>query len=490
MSGAIAIWLCNGLVTCLIFARLGLRKWRRFKFTMGDWCLVVALVFNGLRVVGDYYTNKYGTPLNTSVRRVIAPAAEDESAGLELTTEEQNGLVLAGKLAIASRIAIVVVFDAGSQSSGSWWVITWSHPYFVGFQSTKPLLQAGITYYNFLADLERPLLMAKMAMADSECRQSAVLGLTFLACILSVFLECEQLKLNWILFPDPEECSYDRLWIITYELSNIITDTMLFFQPILLILGAPISKWERAWLSLFGLGAMLVFGLGALLIAVEVIRLVEGLPFTNVILNRIVWGSIEVAIAASVATLPSIYILMRLGFGKRQKEDWDKTQGDSGELVVTDVDIWDGNMPAPADMTPGHSTRKQLIRNSFQSSLVSSILSSALAGTSNQDNKPKPRSRLRHSLRSSGTGSRISSRLRGADGDLRDTLSGWIELEEVDIESAAEVPSPEPDDAEQRGGGIFIATEINQETHQAWESDERPRIVTIPRRAKLDGALV
>ncbi|GAW11759.1 hypothetical protein ANO14919_011100 [Xylariales sp. No.14919] len=457
MSGAIAIWLCNGLVTCLIFARLGLRKWGRFKFTMGDWCLVVALVFNGLRVVGDYYTNKYGTPLNTSVRRVIAPAAEDESAGLELTTEEQNGLVLAGKLAIASRIAIIVVL--------------WS------------LKMSVLDILN--------VLLRKLRCGQSVIWfMSAVLGLTFLACILSVFLECEQLKLNWILFPDPEECSYDRLWIITYELSNIITDTMLFFQPILLILGAPISKWERAWLSLFGLGAMLVFGLGALLIAVEVIRLVEGLPFTNVILNRIVWGSIEVAIAASVATLPSIYILMRLGFGKRQKEDWDKTQGDSGELVVTDVDIWDGNMPAPADMTPGHSTRKQLIRNSFQSSLVSSILSSALAGTSNQDNKPKPRSRLRHSLRSSGTGSRISSRLRGADGDLRDTLSGWIELEEVDIESAAEVPSPEPEDAEQRGGGIFIATEINQETHQAWESDERPRIVTIPRRAKLDGALV
>ncbi|RWA13805.1 hypothetical protein EKO27_g1304 [Xylaria grammica] len=351
MSGAIAIWLCNGLVTCLIFARLGLRKWRRFKFTMGDWCLVVALVFNGLRVVGDYYTNKYGTPLNTSVRRVIAPAAEDESTGLELTTEEQNDLVLAGKLAIASRVAIVVV-------------------------------------------------------------------------------------------------SYDRLWIITYELSNIITDTMLFFQPILLILGAPISKWERAWLSLFGLGAVLVFGLGALLIAVEVIRLVEGLPFTNVILNRIVWGSIEVIIAASVATLPSIYILMRLGFGKRQQEDWDKTQGESGELVVADIDIWDGNMPA---------------------------------------RRKRPPDTVHLGV---GRSSRISSRLRGADGDLRDTLSGWIELEEVDIESAAEVPSPEPDDAEQRGGGIFIATEINQETHQAWESDERPRIVTIPRRAKLDGALV
>ncbi|TGJ87933.1 hypothetical protein E0Z10_g852 [Xylaria hypoxylon] len=404
MSGALAIWLCNGLVTCLILARLGLRKWRQFTFTMGDWWLVVALIFNGLRVIGDYYTNKHGTPLTYVV--------EGESTELEMTAEEQNSLVLAGKLMIATRIAIVVV-------------------------------------------------------------------------------------------------SYDALWIITYEISNIITDTMLFFQPILLILGASISKWERAWLSLFGFGAILVFGLGAVLIAVEITRLVEGLPFTNIILNRIVWGSVEVVIAASVATLPTIYVLLRLGFEGRQKEDRKKTHGDPGALAATPnatrepaqderrplqhIDIWDDrvvvrdNMPTSAETGAEHNTSKPLLWNSIQSSIISSILSSALAGGSNRDSWPKFRSRLRNPFQSSGTRSRISSRMRGANDDHHDARSGWIELEEVDMESVAgEATSPEPDDAAYRSGGVFIATEINQEVHRAWEIDQRPRIVTIPRRAKID----
>lgn len=34
---------------------------------------------------------------------------------------------------------------------------------------------------------------------------SAVLALTFFASILSVFLECQKLELNWTLFPDAEK---------------------------------------------------------------------------------------------------------------------------------------------------------------------------------------------------------------------------------------------------------------------------------------------
>lgn len=70
VSGALALWLCNGLVVFLILLRLGLRKWENLRFTMGDGWLVVALVFNGLRMLGDYYINEYGTPLSVAVRLV------------------------------------------------------------------------------------------------------------------------------------------------------------------------------------------------------------------------------------------------------------------------------------------------------------------------------------------------------------------------------------------------------------------------------------
>ncbi|KAF2968059.1 hypothetical protein GQX73_g5511 [Xylaria multiplex] len=110
MSGALAIWLCSGVVTCLISARLGLRKWRKLALTPGDRWLVAVLVSNGLRVMGEHHANKYGTPLSTSVHYAIGPLPEGESNVLVLTAEEQDRLVLAGKLTIATRIAIIVVY--------------------------------------------------------------------------------------------------------------------------------------------------------------------------------------------------------------------------------------------------------------------------------------------------------------------------------------------------------------------------------------------
>ncbi|KAI0539554.1 hypothetical protein GGR58DRAFT_499992 [Xylaria digitata] len=465
MSGALAIWLCSGIVACLIGARLGLRKWKKLAFTTGDKWLVVVLVSNGLRVIGDHYANKYGTPLSTAVHFAIGPLAEGESRVLVLTAEDQDHLVLAGKLTIATRIAIVVVL--------------WS---------------LKMSVLDILGALLRKLRREQPVLRF----MSAVLGLTFLASILSVFLECQQLKLNWILFPEPEKCSYNALWIITYEMCNIITDTMLFFQPILLILGEPIPKWERSRLFL-----VLVFGLGVILIVVEIARLVEGLPFTNMILNRIVWGSVEVTIAASVATLPTVYVLLRPEYEEWQKNNAEEIHKDSGassaarsvarqlacdgRLSPQDVGVWDDNpdkTPTSAGMETEQNTRKSLLWSSIQSSIISSILSSVSAGESNGDNWPKPRSGLRDSFRHSGTGSRIG----GADDDRHDT---WVELEEVDVRSVVgEAASPEPDDAEHKNGGVFIATEINQKAHQTWEIDQRPRIVAIPRRAKLDRPLV
>jgi hypothetical protein len=63
-SGLLALWVCGGIATALFLMRLGLRKWRRQAFTMGDAWIAVALVCNSLRVVGDYIMFQYGEPLS------------------------------------------------------------------------------------------------------------------------------------------------------------------------------------------------------------------------------------------------------------------------------------------------------------------------------------------------------------------------------------------------------------------------------------------
>ncbi|KAI1179033.1 hypothetical protein F4777DRAFT_575384 [Nemania sp. FL0916] len=461
ISGALALWVCNGLVAFLIFVRLGLRSWKKSAFTRGDGWLVVALVFNALRMVGDYYTNEYGNPLSIAMLAAVESPHQGQTTELKLTEQERKTLILAGKLMVAARVAIVVVL--------------WSMK-----MAVLDMLDA------FLRQLQCKRQMIWL--------MHTVLALTFIASILSVFLECQELKLNWTLFPHADRCSYDAVWIITYEISNIITDTLLFFLLVMLILGAPITMSQRIRLS--------VGGLGAVLITVEIVRLAEGLPFTDILLNRIVWGSIEVVIAASVATLPAIYMLLRAPRSEGAKESSrratavDQTFRAStiGPNASTDAkyrgkrlrkqtdhiefpNIWDGTAPMDTD------TYMLMPRDSLRSVIISSVSTEIGDRNSWPGCKPEIRSSYRKSRPCSG----LSARWRGVDDNRNDDSGGWIELEETNTRTTAGRPSsPDLDDVEFRASGIFVATELKQEVHRVSEPDQRPRIVTIPRRAKLN----
>lgn len=279
-------------------------------------------------------------------------------------------------------------------------------------------------------------------------------------------------------------------------MGNIITDTLLFFLLVLLIARASISKGERVRLS--------IFGLGGILIAVEIIRLVEGLPFTDMLLNRIVWGSIEVAIAASIATLPTIYVLLRLRLKGRPKKLRRTTKKDPvGSPVAADamdeanhqapssqhaetwdsLAVWDGSASTEID---AHELAYKLM--SLNSTRGSSIDPVSPDGD-NRNSWPMCRPTFRHAFLTSRPCSRVSARMRALDDD-HDDLSGWIELQGTDTRAiAGDASSPEPDDPDTRSGGIFVATEISQ-VYRVCDVAQRPRIVTIPRRAKVDRSLV
>lgn len=279
------------------------------------------------------------------------------------------------------------------------------------------------------------------------------------------------------------------------EMGNIITDTLLFFLLVLLIARASISRGERARLS--------IFGLGAILIAVEIIRLVEGLPFTDILLNRIVWGSIEVVIATSVATLPTIYVLLRSLFEGRPEKLGDASKKDPLRSAVAGNPMGEANHQAPS---PQHGdawdavwdgststeidTRDTTHRFISRNSVLGSIVGRVSPDGGNRNSWPKSRPRFRNTFLTSRPCSRASAIMRAADDD-RDDQSGWIELEGTDSGAVVgDASSPEPDDLEMRSGRIYVATEISQEVHRVWDIAQRPRIVTIPRRAKVDHSLV
>ncbi|KAI0512977.1 hypothetical protein F5B22DRAFT_648072 [Xylaria bambusicola] len=481
ISGALAIWLSNGFVISLILARLVLRRWRhdssRNAFTAGDGWLVVALVFHELRVAGDCYMNKYGTPLSVSMNYVIIPWVAGIASEVPLTEAELGGLVLAGKLMIVTRIAVVVVL--------------WS---------------LKISVLDYLGSL----------LETIRCKQTGIrimyviLAMTFSASILSVFLECRPFELNWTLFPDVAKCSFDTQWLVIYEICNIITDTMLLFLPILLILGSPISEWEQPQRPVARLFGIWVFGLGATLVAIEIVRLVQGLLYTNTLLNRIVWGSIEVALATAVTTLPTIYILLREG-SQEQLERSKKSshtgtgtisaspkasdEGRHGESCASEqtATLNDNSLPRhnaredktliSTEMGQEEDTRRRATWNQARSSVIGSILDSMLSEAKKRDSWSRPGSVIRNSLRGADASSRDSMRMQVADDNLQDILMEWIELEET--ESGSVHPSEVPDNAEYKGVEIMVAREISQEARREPELGQRPRLITIPGRSKL-----
>jgi hypothetical protein len=250
----------------------------------------------------------------------------------------------------------------------------------------------------------------------------------------------------------------------------VITDTLLFCLLVLLVFRAPIPTWERVRLS--------IFGLGAILIAVEILRLVNGMPYADVLLNRIVWGSVEVAIAATIATLPTIYILLQLRSKERQEESRKRTDQHASAAANNNVGeakhenpsqqhaaFW--TEPISMETDAQEMTRRLVSRSSSEGSTVTTVST----GIGNRDSWPTIQS-LRQSLRNPHACSRRS---RGPD-----SPSGWIELEEMDDSVTTEL-----DDTGFRSE-IFVATEINREVHRIRDSDQRPRIITIPRRARLD----
>ncbi|KAJ8122407.1 hypothetical protein O1611_g9848 [Lasiodiplodia mahajangana] len=366
-------------------------------------------------VAGDFYTNEYGTPLSMSVLLAGAPVLEGEDPKSELSAQGQDNLVVAGKLMVAARIAIVIVL--------------WS-------------LKMAVL------DMLRPLL------GKLQCGRQAlwfiylVLAFTFTASILSVFFECQELRLNWTLFPDAEQCAYDAAWITTYEISNIITDCMLFCLLLLLVISAPISKGERARLS--------TFMLSAVLIGVEGPKEDKG---------------------GSGKTDPEQGQVVVAGSSGGSKHGPPALQ----RIELWDSPIWDGMGLDSEDMT-----RKLVPRSSFHGSTHSSA--SAAAG--NRDSWPRSIQSFRNVIRSPRPCSRLGWGTRTTDDDRPETLHKWIELEEIDARSVTrDATTPEPDDGGCRSG-IFVATEINQEVHRIWDLDQRPRIITIPRRARLDRSQV
>jgi hypothetical protein len=132
----------------------------------------------------------------------------------------------------------------------------------------------------------------------------AVLAITYTAATIAIFVECSPFKRYWQLSPNPGECVQGNAWLITYEVGNIITDTMLLALPFPILFHAKTTLSKR-------LRLLSLFSLGFFLIAVSIVRMIQGNKNARIQLSRTMWASIETLFASIVAMVPALYILLR-----------------------------------------------------------------------------------------------------------------------------------------------------------------------------------
>lgn len=131
-----------------------------------------------------------------------------------------------------------------------------------------------------------------------------VLSTSYVTATIAILVECQPFQRYWQLSPDPGSCVRGNVWLITYEVGNMLTDAFLLALPfpILLNAGTTLSKRLRL-LSLFSIGFFLI--------AVSIVRMIQGNRNARVQLSRTMWASIETLFASVVAMVPVFYTLLR-----------------------------------------------------------------------------------------------------------------------------------------------------------------------------------
>jgi hypothetical protein len=94
-----------------------------------------------------------------------------------------------------------------------------------------------------------------------------------------------------------------NVWIFTYEISNIVTDTMLMAVSFTLILSVKIPLLAK-------IRVLCLFSVGILLIAISITRMIEGRN-SRTQSGHTLWASVEALFATVVAVTPTIYALGR-----------------------------------------------------------------------------------------------------------------------------------------------------------------------------------
>lgn len=146
---------------------------------------------------------------------------------------------------------------------------------------------------------------------------------TYIAVVLSTFLECHPFKLYWQVEPNPGHCVKAYIQLLLQAIANIILDLHLLAISVPLLLVQHRTTIERLRIGT-------LFTLGFFCIIITCIRLAYVYAESSYQPTRSLWASVQMLVSCFVANAPTIYGSTKLI--KRRKSEQMARRGSRPEL--------------------------------------------------------------------------------------------------------------------------------------------------------------
>jgi len=208
----------------IIAFRIVFRLYLRLEFLADDWIALAGLIPLVLRLVCEVYFFKFG-----SMFRLNA----ESWATLSAAMIEQKQL--------GSKLFIVVRLSA--------FTILWSMKFCL-----------MVFYRRLVSDLPSYDLPARLLWV--------FLITSYIATILTAFLECRPLHVFWTAIPNSEMCTQMLVSILTGAILNLVTDLFLVIFPLQIVFKIKANLFKKIQLTL-------LFGVGFLVIATQIPRIIQ-----------------------------------------------------------------------------------------------------------------------------------------------------------------------------------------------------------------------
>ncbi|KAI0190848.1 hypothetical protein F4808DRAFT_398806 [Astrocystis sublimbata] len=127
-----------------------------------------------------------------------------------------------------------------------------------------------------------------------------LVAISYVANVLTVFLECQPITLYWQVTPDPGTCVKAWGQLYAQTISNIVLDVLL------IAIAYPIVNLRKRSIGEH-LTLYLLFALGTFCIIISVIRIISVRDSGSSQVIRSLWASVQMLVSTFVANAPNIY---------------------------------------------------------------------------------------------------------------------------------------------------------------------------------------